>query len=77
MNFNWLIGFGFSSSCNTSYYVIDHGASRVYILNDDWSYVSYKNFAYPAYMITIGSSIYMAGGLNIWKLDEELNILIQ
>ncbi len=60
-----------------SYYAVDNGAKRVYILNNDLSYFSYKNFAYPAYMITIGSSIYMAGGLNIWKLDEELNILIQ
>jgi hypothetical protein len=77
MNFNWLIGFGFSSSCNTSYYVIDHGASRVYILNDDCSIVSYKNFAYPAYMITIGSSIYMTGNTYIWKLYKDLNILIQ
>ncbi len=77
MNFNWLIGFGFSSSCNTSYYVIDHGASRVYILNDDCSYVSYKNFTYPAYMITIGSSIYMTGNTYIWKLYKDLNFLIQ
>ncbi len=74
---NSSIGFGFFSSCNTSYYVIDFGAGRVYILNDDWSFVSYKKFNYPACMITIGSSIYMTGQSNIWKLDEDLNILIQ
>jgi hypothetical protein len=68
---------GFYSSCNTLYYVGDTEASRVYILNNDWSYVSYKNFTYPAYMITIGSSIYMTGSLNIWKLDKDLNILIK
>jgi hypothetical protein len=77
MKFNSILGFGFSFSCNASYYVIDHGASRAYILNDDWSYVSYKNFTNPAYMISIGSSIYMTGSSNIWKLDKELNILIQ
>jgi hypothetical protein len=77
MNFTSLTGFGFYSSCNTSYYVTDHGAKRVYILNDDWSYVSYKNFTNPVYMITIGSSIYMTGNANIWKLDKDLNILIQ
>jgi hypothetical protein len=77
MNFTSSIGFGFYSSCNASYYVIDHGTSRAYILNGDWSYVSYKNFSYPTYMITIGSRIYMTGSSNIWKLDKDLNILIQ
>jgi hypothetical protein len=28
-------------------------------------------------MITIGSSIYMTGNANIWKLDKDLNILFQ
>ena len=77
ITFSFLLGFEFSSSCNASYYVMDSGADKVYILNDDWSYVTYKTFTRPAYMITIGSSIYMTGGVNIWKLDKDLNILIQ
>ena len=54
MNPSWLLGFGFFSSCNASYYVMDKGASKVYILNEDWSYVSYKIFPGPAYMMQIG-----------------------
>jgi hypothetical protein len=76
MTFNYILGFGFFSSCNASYYVLD-SSGRVYILNDDWSYVSNKNFANPTYMITIENSIYMTGNTNIWKLDKDLNILIQ
>jgi hypothetical protein len=56
---------------------MDTVANKVYILNDNWSYISYKTFTRPTYMITIGSSIYMTGDINIWKLDKELNILIQ
>jgi hypothetical protein len=68
---------GFYSSCNASYYVVDNGAKRVHILNDDWSYVSYKNFSNPNYIIKIDSSLYLTGNTNIWKLDKDLNILIQ
>ncbi len=77
MTFSNTIGFGFYSSCNASYYVMDSSAGRVYNLNDDWSYVSYKDFTNPAHMITIENSIYMTGNTNIWKLDKDLNILIQ
>jgi DNA-binding beta-propeller fold protein YncE len=77
MTFNNALGFGFYSSCNTLYYVMDSSAGRVYILNDDWSYVSYKNFSNPAHMITISNSVYMTGNTNIWKFDKDLNILFQ
>jgi DNA-binding beta-propeller fold protein YncE len=77
MNFNRLMGFGFSSLFNASYYVADIVASKVHIFNDDWSYVSYKTFTRPTYMITIDRSIYMTGDINIWKLDKDLNILLQ
>ena len=76
-NFSWLLGFGFYSSCNTLYYVMDNSGGKVLIFNDDWSYVSYKTFPSPAYMITTDSSLLMTGGSNIWKLDKDLNILLQ
>ena len=75
--FKSLLGFGFYSSNNASYYVMDHGDKKVYILNDDWSYVSYKNFTSPASLITIGSSVFMTGTSTIWKLNKYLNILVQ
>ena len=50
-------------------------ANKVFIFHDDWSYFSYKKFAGPAYMITIGNSLFMTGEENIWKLDENLNVL--
>ena len=75
----WLHGFGMilSSSNSSIYYVIDCSANKVYIWNDNWLYISFKRFTAPAYMITIGTSLYMTGNSNVWKLDEHLNTLIQ
>ena len=52
--------------------------NKVLIFIDDWSYAnSYKNFTNPANMITIESSLFMAGGSYVCKLDKDLKILIQ
>ena len=78
-SFNDLMGFGVYSSVNTTYYyVMDYGANKVYILNDEWKFFSFKTFINPAsmIMITIGSNIYLTGWGNIWKVDKDLNILI-
>ena len=76
-SFGWLFGFGMYSSPNTTYYyVMDPGSDRVYILNDEWKLTLFKAFSYPLYMITIGNSLYMTGYFNVWKLDQDLNILI-
>jgi hypothetical protein len=45
--------------------MMDHGANREHILNDNWAYVSYKTFTCPANVIAIGSSLYMTGDLKI------------
>ena len=77
-SFTSIFGFGMmSSSINYSYYVTDFAANKVYILNDNWSFVSFKTFTNPAYMITVENSLYMTGESNIWKLNENLNTLIQ
>ena len=73
-NFSLLMGFGMISS---SYYVMDNKANKVYILNDSWSYITFKTFSSPAYMISICNSLYMTGDTNLWKLDGNLNVLIQ
>ena len=78
ISFTNLIGFGMmNSSFNSSYYIMDWGAHQVYILNDNWSFVSLKAFPFfPVYMITVENSLYMSGHSNLWKLDKNLNTLI-
>jgi hypothetical protein len=60
---------------NSYYYVCDYWLSNIFILNESWSYVSSKVFSNPVYLTTIFSSLYAAGAQNIWKLDQNLNIL--
>ena len=75
--FGEIVGFGMYSSSNTTYYyVMGGGANKVLILNDKWSFISFKVFTYPTYMINIGNSLYMTGAFNVWKVDQDLNILI-
>ena len=77
-SFAGLFGFGIYSSSNTTYYyVMDWKANKVYILNDEWSFISSKSFNHPTYMISIGNSLYMTGYFNVWKVDQDLNILIE
>jgi hypothetical protein len=72
----WSSGFGMMVDFNTSYYVIDYSANRIYLLNDDFAYVAMKTFSTPNYMITVSSSLYITGNKNIWKTDKYLNILM-
>ena len=53
---------------------MDLSNCKVYRLNDDWSFLSSKTFTAPSYMITFGNSLYMTGDLNVWKLDDKLNV---
>jgi len=59
---------------NTSYYVADFPADRIYLLNDNYEYVANKTFSSPAYMVTINSSLYITGQTSIWKTDKYLNV---
>ena len=73
----YLVGFGmYSTSSTTYYYVIDYNIGKVYILNDEWSFISFKTFNVPYNMISIGNSLYIIGDTNVWKVDQDLNILI-
>ena len=75
--FESIVGFGMLSSYNTTlYYLMDY-PSKVHILNDEWKFISAKNFRSPHYMINIGNILYMTGWRNVWKLDQDLNILIE
>ena len=39
-------------------------------------FISSKSFTQPAYMISIGNNLYKTGQYNVWKVDTDLNILI-
>ena len=75
-SFGALSGFEMYSSPNALYYYVMDYWNGVYILNDQWSFISFKVFTNPYNMINIRNSLYMTGKYNIWKLDQDLNILI-
>ena len=71
-SFVWLVGF---EIMNSLLYVIDHTGYKVFILDDNWSYISSKSFnGPPFYMIKAENSLYMTGQNNIWKLDKDLKL---
>jgi hypothetical protein len=76
-SFSTAIGFAILTPSNSYYYVSDHALNEIFILNESWSYLSSKTFSNPAYLITIGISLYATGESNIWKLDQNLITLIQ
>jgi hypothetical protein len=71
------LGSAIFTPSNSYYYVSDVGLKKIFILNESWSYVSSKVFDSPAYISTFGNSLYATGNRNIWKLDQNLSILIQ
>ena len=76
-SFRRLSGFGmYSSSGIVYYYGMDCAANTTYILNDEWKLITFKSFLRPVYMISIGNSLYMTGYWHVWKVDKDLNILI-
>jgi hypothetical protein len=76
-NFSAACGFAKFTPSNSYYYVSDWNLNKIFILTESWSFVSSKDFFKPVYFTTIGSSLYVVGQTNIWKLDQYLNILIQ
>jgi hypothetical protein len=64
------------ADCNTSYYLLDWSTGNIFLLNDNYGYVTKKVFSKPNYMVTVNSSVYISADSNIWKTDKYLNILI-
>jgi hypothetical protein len=60
---------------NTSYYVTDYWGHIIFLLDDNYDYVTNKTFIHPAYMLTINSNLYITGYSSIWKTDKYLNVL--
>ena len=74
--FSDLVGFGMYSSYNTTYYyLMDWNDGKIYILEDEWKFISFKNFPNPTFMISIDNNLFMTGTINVWKVDQDLNIL--
>jgi DNA-binding beta-propeller fold protein YncE len=70
------LGFAMFTPSSSYYYVSDSGLKKIFIFKERWSYYSSKEFASPAFFSTIGNSLYATGDKNIWKLDQNLSILI-
>ena len=62
-SFGSLVGFGIYSSPNATYYYVMDFHNGVYILNDQWEFISLKVFTGPFNMINIGNSLYMTSFL--------------
>ena len=60
---------------NTSYYVVDYNYG-VFLLNDNYDYVTKQTFSKPNCIVNVNSSLYKTGDQNIWKTDKFLNLLI-
>jgi hypothetical protein len=73
--FSALQGFGMMVDFNTSYYIMDETKNLIFLLNDNYDYVTIKTFSRPNYMVTINSSLYITGSINVWKTDKYLNVL--
>jgi hypothetical protein len=69
-------GFGMNFT-KTSYYILNSFDDRIYILNDEYQFLSQISWSVPTKMITIGYSVYIAGYNYIFKTDTDLKVLLQ
>ena len=73
-----LAGFGMLASANTTYYyVADYAGSKIIIYDDNWKFIRYVSMSFPAFMITIGSNLYITCDSFIAITDGNLKILSQ
>lgn len=73
-----LAGFGMLMSSNSTYYYVnDYAGGKIFIYDDNWNFIRYVTFKSPAYMITIGSSLYISCDSYIAVTDGNLNIFNQ
>lgn len=82
LNGNSFFPSGFAmDSTKTRYYITDYAFRKIYILNDEYQYIS-ETLPFKYDLIkSIGSNLYILGSSNseqfMWKTDENLNVLIQ
>jgi hypothetical protein len=71
-------GFGMSSSNPIRYFVTNVSKGRIFVFDEEWNYISENSsFTEVWHMISVGNNFYITGSSNLWKTDEQLNILIQ
>ncbi len=71
-------GFGMSSSNPIQYYVTHYHQGKIFVFDENWNYVSNKSlFHNVEYMIPVGNYFYISDYFNIWKTDQQLNVLIR
>jgi hypothetical protein len=69
-------GFGMSNKNPIQYYVTNHYAG-INIFDENWNYVSTESkFTSVFYILPAENYLYITGSDNIWKTDQQLNILI-
>jgi hypothetical protein len=72
------VGFGMSSSNPIQYYVTEYWQGKIFVFDENWNYISTKSsFSYVNYMIPVGNYFYITGNDNIYKTDQQLNVLIR
>ena len=66
------------TSLNTTYYYIsDYIAFKIYMFDDNWTFIASKSYNSPLYMITVDSNLYISSDTNVYKTDEILNLVSQ
>jgi hypothetical protein len=70
-------GFGMSTSNPIRYFVTHNQENKIYAFDEEWNYVSENIFTRPLFMISVGNSFYITGDHNIWKTNQQLNLLIE
>jgi hypothetical protein len=59
MIFGFLHGFGMICDFNTSYYIMNFSTDTIFVLNDNYGYMTKKSFSEPAFMKAINTSLYI------------------
>jgi hypothetical protein len=72
------VGFAISSSNPIRYFVTNYVQNKIYVFDEEWNYVSEKSsFTSVNYIIQVDNYFYITGNQNVWKTDQQLNVLIQ
>jgi hypothetical protein len=77
-NFTGLQGFGTYKDNKgiVTYYALDYAMNgRIVTFDENWNFISYRDWYYPAYMKQIGSDLYISNNFYNCKVDKNLTII--
>ena len=67
-----------SNSNPVQYFVANYNLGKIFVFDEDWNQLSEKSsFPFVFYMIQVGNFFYITGSQNLWKTNEQLNVLFQ